>query len=370
MTLPALSVIARPRDAACRRPPRRARARARQPPALAELFRRYARYVATIGFKLLGRDDELDDLVQDVFIEAHRGLHQLRDLDAAKAGSRASPCGAPCAGCAARSCARSSASRRWRSRPPLVDDAATPEERAHIALDLSTARGAARAAADRLAPAPRRGRDARLDRRAVRLLEGHGAAAAARRARSARRRDAIVTRDEGTSEAEAARDDPCSRGCSRAGARRARRTTSPWRSGASSARARAPAGGRGRRDAGRRRAGVVGSGGRRRARRSAARAARARGVAAPRRARSCPTARGSRSPTRARAPSSRLGVAAAHSTSSSRGAARGVRRARRARGAPSSCGRRASRSRSSRRGSTCGPPTSASRSRWPRVTSP
>src|SRR5437764_180503 len=59
-------------------------ASAAQAPGLAELFRRYARYVATIGFKLLGRDDELDDLVQDVFIEAHRGLHQLRDLDAAK----------------------------------------------------------------------------------------------------------------------------------------------------------------------------------------------------------------------------------------------------------------------------------------------
>ena len=54
-------------------------------PALAELFRRYAPYVATIASKLLGRDDgELDDLVQDVFIEAHRGLGQLRDAHAAK----------------------------------------------------------------------------------------------------------------------------------------------------------------------------------------------------------------------------------------------------------------------------------------------
>src|SRR5215470_14551684 len=55
-----------------------------EPPGLADLFRRYARYVATIGLRLLGRDDELDDLVQDVFIEAHRGLHGLRTPDAIK----------------------------------------------------------------------------------------------------------------------------------------------------------------------------------------------------------------------------------------------------------------------------------------------
>jgi DNA-directed RNA polymerase specialized sigma24 family protein len=52
---------------------------------LGDLFRRYASYVATIGIRLLGRDDELDDLVQEVFIEAYRGLHQLRSADAAKA---------------------------------------------------------------------------------------------------------------------------------------------------------------------------------------------------------------------------------------------------------------------------------------------
>ena len=51
---------------------------------LTELFRRYAPYVSTIGLRLLGRDDELDDLVQDVFIEAQRGLHGLRAPDAIK----------------------------------------------------------------------------------------------------------------------------------------------------------------------------------------------------------------------------------------------------------------------------------------------
>jgi RNA polymerase sigma-70 factor (ECF subfamily) len=137
MTLPALSMISRPAGAAGARraghplPPEGARAS--QPPALAELFRRYARYVATIGFKLLGRDDELDDLVQDVFIEAHRGLHQLRDLEAAR-------------GWLARITVRRAVRRLRRQkvraffslealpRPPvIVDGAASPEEHAHIA---------------------------------------------------------------------------------------------------------------------------------------------------------------------------------------------------------------------------------------------
>lgn len=123
MTLPAYSPIALA--------PPRVDARA-QPLTLEDLFRRYARYVATIGFKLLGRDDELDDLVQDVFIEAHRGLHQLRDLDAAK-------------GWLARITVRRAMRRLRRqklraffsleamgSEAPLVDGAASPEERAHM----------------------------------------------------------------------------------------------------------------------------------------------------------------------------------------------------------------------------------------------
>jgi RNA polymerase sigma-70 factor, ECF subfamily len=39
-----------------------------------QVFRRYAPYVARIATRLLGRDGEVDDLVQDVFLEAHRGL--------------------------------------------------------------------------------------------------------------------------------------------------------------------------------------------------------------------------------------------------------------------------------------------------------
>jgi len=48
------------------------------------VFRRYSPYVASIGLRLLGRDDELDDLVQDVFLEAHRGLKQIRDAGSVK----------------------------------------------------------------------------------------------------------------------------------------------------------------------------------------------------------------------------------------------------------------------------------------------
>ena len=134
MILPARSTIVLLPD-----PPASTRSGTPRPPLalestqLAELFRRYAPYVATIGLKLLGRDDELDDLVQDVFIEAHRRLHQLRSPDAAK-------------GWLARITVRRAI--RWLRRrklraffslnalpdhTALIDAAATPEERSHIA---------------------------------------------------------------------------------------------------------------------------------------------------------------------------------------------------------------------------------------------
>jgi RNA polymerase sigma-70 factor, ECF subfamily len=100
---------------------------------LSDLFKRYASYVATIGFRLLGRDDELDDLVQEVFIEAYRGFHQLRSPDAAKAWL---------ARITVRRAIRRLRRRRLRSffslesLPPdarLIDDGATPEEKADVA---------------------------------------------------------------------------------------------------------------------------------------------------------------------------------------------------------------------------------------------
>ncbi len=49
---------------------------------LAGLFRRFAPYVAAITLRILGRRDEVDDLVQDVFVEAAKGLDELREPEA------------------------------------------------------------------------------------------------------------------------------------------------------------------------------------------------------------------------------------------------------------------------------------------------
>src|SRR5262249_39524958 len=42
------------------------------------IFERYSHYVATIAFRLLGRNDEVDDVVQDVFMQVHRRLSTIR----------------------------------------------------------------------------------------------------------------------------------------------------------------------------------------------------------------------------------------------------------------------------------------------------
>ena len=95
-------------------------------------FRRYSPYVARIALRLLGNDSEVDDLVQDVFIEAHRGLGSLREPGAL-------------GGWLARICVRR-ATRRLRRRRFLAllsldgvaerdlpfDAAASPEERAEV----------------------------------------------------------------------------------------------------------------------------------------------------------------------------------------------------------------------------------------------
>lgn len=54
------------------------------PPDLAALFREHSGYVAALGTKLLGRESEVDDLVQDVFVRAMRGLKNLRDPGAVR----------------------------------------------------------------------------------------------------------------------------------------------------------------------------------------------------------------------------------------------------------------------------------------------
>lgn len=97
-----------------------------------QVFRRYSPYVARIGLRLLGSDAEVDDLVQEVFLEAHRGLGQLREPGALR-------------GWLSRICVRR-ATRRLRRRRmlaflsfdalterdlPLTADA-TPEQRLEV----------------------------------------------------------------------------------------------------------------------------------------------------------------------------------------------------------------------------------------------
>jgi RNA polymerase sigma-70 factor, ECF subfamily len=43
------------------------------------LFARFAPYVARIGLRLLGRESDVDDLIQEVFFAAFRQRHQVRD---------------------------------------------------------------------------------------------------------------------------------------------------------------------------------------------------------------------------------------------------------------------------------------------------
>ena len=50
-----------------------------------QVFRRFAPYVARIGMRLLGSTHELEDLVQDVFVDVHGRLHQLRDPERLRA---------------------------------------------------------------------------------------------------------------------------------------------------------------------------------------------------------------------------------------------------------------------------------------------
>ena len=99
-----------------------------------QVFRRFAPYVAAIGLKLLGRDDDLDDLVQDVFLEAHRGLARIRDAGALKSWLATIA--------VRRASRRLRRQKLWTWIQPsapldhgdIVDPAATPEERAHVAL--------------------------------------------------------------------------------------------------------------------------------------------------------------------------------------------------------------------------------------------
>src|SRR5687767_352368 len=42
-------------------------------------FETYAPYIASIALRMIGRDADVEDIVQDVFVSALRGRHTLRD---------------------------------------------------------------------------------------------------------------------------------------------------------------------------------------------------------------------------------------------------------------------------------------------------
>lgn len=51
-------------------------------PSFELVYRRHARFVATIVMRLLGRNDDLDDVVHDTFLQVRRALPRLRDPNA------------------------------------------------------------------------------------------------------------------------------------------------------------------------------------------------------------------------------------------------------------------------------------------------
>jgi len=55
-----------------------------EPSDAGETYRRYAPYVAAVAYRLLGRDEDVDDVVQEVFVRAIRGFDQLEDRGAIK----------------------------------------------------------------------------------------------------------------------------------------------------------------------------------------------------------------------------------------------------------------------------------------------
>jgi RNA polymerase sigma-70 factor (ECF subfamily) len=97
------------------------------------LFERFAPYVARIALRLIGREAEVDDLVQEVFLAAFRQRHQVRE-PAAFRGWLATV--------TVRKARRHLQRRRWKSlvgidtagyAPELRDTGVSPEQKALLA---------------------------------------------------------------------------------------------------------------------------------------------------------------------------------------------------------------------------------------------
>ena len=98
-----------------------------------DVFRRHASYVGAVVLQLIGRPGDVDDVVQDVFIQAHRGLSSLRDAAAVRPWLRR------IAVRRSRRWLRKRWVRRWFGesdvdlQAEIVDSSASPEERAQVA---------------------------------------------------------------------------------------------------------------------------------------------------------------------------------------------------------------------------------------------
>jgi RNA polymerase sigma-70 factor (ECF subfamily) len=104
---------------------------AHQPIAL--VYREYAPYVAAIATRLVGRPEDVDDIIQEVFVRALTGLGQLREPAAIK-GWLATVTVRQAGRCLRRRRLRSFAGLDKRtSYEDLVDTAASPEQRALLA---------------------------------------------------------------------------------------------------------------------------------------------------------------------------------------------------------------------------------------------
>ncbi|MGF1467644.1 MAG: RNA polymerase sigma factor [Sandaracinaceae bacterium] len=54
------------------------------PRTVEEAFQRYARYVGAVAYRLLGRDEDVDDVVQEVFVDLVRGWDGIDDRGAVR----------------------------------------------------------------------------------------------------------------------------------------------------------------------------------------------------------------------------------------------------------------------------------------------
>ena len=101
--------------------------------SLGEIYRRYGRYVAAVVLRLGGRNAEVEDLVQDVFLEAARGIASLRQPEAVKGWLATIAVRAVRARLRARRARRFFGVDAGAGYENLIDPAASPHDRALLA---------------------------------------------------------------------------------------------------------------------------------------------------------------------------------------------------------------------------------------------